>query len=336
MTVSIIIPIYNTGIYLRNCLASICSQTYRNLQIIMVDDGSQPETAAMCDELAAEDTRIEVVHKKNEGVSIARNTGLAMAKGDVVCFVDSDDTIQPDMIQQLVDALEQHDAQIAMCDAVTIRPGKPDEADTIPDFSQSCVIDTHHLSPATLTRLAGSACRCAYRRTDTLLAAQAHFPEGLKFSEDRIFNIISMSQAKRIAYIKKPLYNRLIRNGSACFRYYPDMTEQIAKMREVLIPTVKKCWGSQYINAYENQIADHIRLAITNFTSFGNGEKIRTRLSKIKKLCSNKSVRACLQATDAHDLRTKAIISNNYCLLYIVGSLTNINHKICKRGQYQA
>ncbi len=336
MVVSVIIPIYNTGKYLQDCLKSICGQTYQDLQIIMIDDGSDFETARICDEIAASDTRILLEHRQNEGVSKARNRGLQLVTGDVVCFVDSDDTINHEMIETLVDALEKQDAQIAMCDAVTIRPGKPDETDTIPDYEQSYVIDTHNLSPATLTRLAGSVCRCAYRRTDTLLAAQAHFPEGLKFSEDRIFNIMAMSQAKRIAYIKEPLYNRLIRSGSACFRYYPDITEQIVKMREVLIPVVLKYWGAQYVRAYENQIAGHIRFAITNYTAFAIGETVKVRLSRLKNLCANKSISACLSATEAKDFRAKAIFHGHYRLLYIIGTVTNIYHKLCKRGQYQA
>ena len=118
--VSVIIPIYNTGEYLRQCIASICKQSYTDLQIIMVDDGSDSDTAALCDEIAASDSRIVLIHKRNEGVSIARNTGLDMAEGDVVCFVDSDDTISSLMVETLVDTLTKTDTQIVVCDAVTI------------------------------------------------------------------------------------------------------------------------------------------------------------------------------------------------------------------------
>ena len=145
-----------------------------------------------------------------------------------------------------------------------------------------------------------------------------------------------MSQATRIAYIKTPLYNRLIRSGSACFRYYPDITEQIEKMRDVLIPTVIKYWGQQYINVYEQQIAGQIHFAVTNYTSFDSSETFSKRLSKLKELCSNKSIRACLKAAGKQDFRSKAIIRNQYRLLYITGILTNLYHKLCRRGQYQA
>lgn len=326
MKASVIIPIYNTGQYLRSCIESICRQTHRDLQIIMIDDGSDSHTAAICDELAASDRRIELVHKRNEGVSKARNTGLDMAMGDVVCFVDSDDSIEPDMIETMIESMTGQESQIAMCDAITITPGKPDEADSIPDYDTSCVIEVGSISPATLTRLAGSACRCAYRRTDTLLAKQARFPEGLKFSEDRIFNIIAMSGAQRISYLKRPLYKRLIREGSACHSYYPDMTEQIVLMRSALTEAVRKNWGEAFIPEYERQIAAQIRYAVTNFTS----KVAENKLRKLRQLCGNPSIRQCIEAAGATDIRSRFIMKQHSIGLLILGYITNIYHRLCK------
>ena len=327
MKVSVIIPIYNTGEYLRACIGSICRQTHRDLQIIMIDDGSAETTAAICDQIAASDHRITIVHKPNEGVSKARNHGLEIADGDVVCFVDSDDTIEPSMIEDLLAAMERDNSSIAMCDAVTITPGRPDEPDTIPDFDSSCVIDVKTLSPATLTRLAGSAWRCAYRRIDTLLAKQARFPEGIKFSEDRIFNIVAMSAADRISYIKHPYYNRLIREGSACFRYYPDMTAQIAAMRARLIAAVNDNWGAEYTHEYERQIAGHIRHAVSNFASMPTEAPLR----KLRELCDNASVRQCLETSGDSDIRTRLILGRKAFSLLVFGSLVNFYHKIWKK-----
>lgn len=325
MKVSVIIPIYNTGEYLRRCIGSICRQTYRDLQIIMIDDGSEKETASICDEIAASDSRIQLIHKINEGVSKARNTGLELACGEVVCFVDSDDTIAPDMIEVLVSTMLRDKSEIVMCDAVTITPGKPDEADTIPDFETSCIIDVGNIQPSTLTRIAGSACRCAYRRKDILLAKSLRFPEGLKFSEDRIFNIIAMSAARRISYLKKPFYNRLIREGSACFRYYPDMTEQIVKMRKEILLAVRNNWGEHFIEAYERQVCGHIHYAISNFTTTPN----RTSLKKLRELCDDKSIRECIASVQKSDIRSRLILKRQAFSLLIIGILTNIYHRIC-------
>lgn len=332
--VSVIIPVYNTGCYLKKCIYSICDQTYKNLQIIIVDDGSNGETSKLCDELAIQDSRIEVIHKKNEGVSIARNTGLTIAKGDVLTFVDSDDTIQPDMIKRLVDTLNEKDVDIAMCDASTIKPDRPVEPDTIPVLTDSCILNTKDITPAMLILLAGSAWRCAYRRTD-MLAKQAKFPMGIKFSEDRIFNIIAMGLANKIAYIKESYYNRLIREGSACFRFYPEMTEQISKMRGVMLDTVKKFWGEKYLSAYETQIAGQIRYAVTNYTAPSNGLTLSQKITSIKNLCKNPDILQCIKNCGSSDVRSRMIINGNYLLLTMFGILINRYHKICKIGQYQ-
>ena len=90
--VSIIIPVYNVAPYLDRCVQSACNQTYRNIEIILVDDGSTDESGEMCDRWAEKDSRVRVVHKKNGGLSDARNTGLDIAHGKYILFLDSDDT----------------------------------------------------------------------------------------------------------------------------------------------------------------------------------------------------------------------------------------------------
>lgn len=333
--ISIIIPVYNTGQYLTRCIESIIKQTYTQLEIIIVDDGSCQETADLCDSLAKTDDRIEVIHKRNEGVSIARNNGLAIAKGEIICFVDSDDSIAPHMIEYLLEALEKNNAQIAICDATTITPGHPDEPDTIATLSESCVLEKKDITPAMLTLLAGSAWRCAYRRSDMSQSSKIFFPEGIKFSEDRIFNIAMIGTAQRIAYLKEPLYYRLIRSGSACFRFYPDMTQQIVQMHGILISTVQKYWGEQYIPAYEAQIAGQIKYAVTNYCAPQNGLSTIGTIKALRDLCNNSIIRGCLIQSGKNDIRTRLILSKMIIPLYFIGLSTNIKHLLCKTGQYR-
>jgi glycosyltransferase involved in cell wall biosynthesis len=113
--ISVIVPIYKVEAYLDKCVQSIVNQTYHNLEIILVDDGSPDNCPTMCDAWAQKDRRIKVVHKKNGGLSDARNAGLAMATGQMVSFIDSDDWIDPEFLQTLYDALQQNNAQIAEC-----------------------------------------------------------------------------------------------------------------------------------------------------------------------------------------------------------------------------
>ncbi|CZQ96528.1 nucleotide-diphospho-sugar transferases [Trichococcus palustris] len=111
--ISVIIPVYNVEEYLSECVNSVFNQTYSNLEIILVDDGSPDNCGKICDEYAKKDTRIKVVHKKNGGLGYARNTGLNIATGDYVMFLDSDDKLDTNAIKDLYDSLNKHQADIS-------------------------------------------------------------------------------------------------------------------------------------------------------------------------------------------------------------------------------
>lgn len=113
LLISIIIPVYNILDYLPRCVDSVCRQTYKNLEIILVDDGSTDGTGQLCDELAAKDIRIKVFHKENGGSSSARNLGLKMANGEYIGFVDSDDYISQKMYELLLSAILEYNVSIA-------------------------------------------------------------------------------------------------------------------------------------------------------------------------------------------------------------------------------
>ena len=113
--ISVIIPIYKVEKYLDKCIASVCAQTYQNLEIILVNDGSPDRCGEICDLWKEKDSRILVIHKENGGLSSARNAGLDRATGDYIGFVDSDDSIQPEMYTDLMTAMKETGADIAMC-----------------------------------------------------------------------------------------------------------------------------------------------------------------------------------------------------------------------------
>lgn len=117
--ISIIVPVYKVEPYLDKCISSIVNQTYKNLEIILVDDGSPDNCPTICDAWAKKDRRIRVIHQKNQGGGAARNAGLDLASGSLIAFVDSDDYIAPDMYAHLYELLEQG-ADIAECDYVEV------------------------------------------------------------------------------------------------------------------------------------------------------------------------------------------------------------------------
>ena len=109
--ISVIVPVYEVEPYLRKCLDSVVNQTYQNLEIILVDDGSPDKCPAICDEYAARDERIQVIHKENGGVASARNAGLERVTGDYIGWVDSDDWIETDMFEYLLENAEKFGAE---------------------------------------------------------------------------------------------------------------------------------------------------------------------------------------------------------------------------------
>lgn len=113
--ISIIVPVYKAQAYLHNCIDSILSQTYQNFELILVDDGSPDSCGAICEEYAAKDSRVHVIHQDNQGQAAARNHALEIAQGRWICFVDSDDMIHPQMLQMLYRAVEESGAPISMC-----------------------------------------------------------------------------------------------------------------------------------------------------------------------------------------------------------------------------
>lgn len=114
--ISVIVPVYRVEQYLEQCVRSIQNQTFKDIEIILVDDGSPDSCGIMCDSYAKEDKRISVVHQKNKGLSCARNVGIKMAKGDFLCFVDSDDYIAPEYCEVLYDLLINTDCDYSVCD----------------------------------------------------------------------------------------------------------------------------------------------------------------------------------------------------------------------------
>ena len=129
--ISVIIPVYKVEKYLRQCIESIISQTYTNLEIILVDDGSPDSCGDICDEYALNDSRIKVIHQENKGLSGARNTGIDASQGDYLCFVDSDDLVTPNYCQVLYDLLKNNEYDFSVCGTYRFEDGDKPEPKTI-------------------------------------------------------------------------------------------------------------------------------------------------------------------------------------------------------------
>ena len=137
MLVSIIIPVYKVEKYLVNCIESVLQQTFKDFELILVDDGSPDSSGKICEEYAQKDSRIKVIHQPNGGLSAARNSGIATAKGDYMTFIDSDDFIFPHYLEVLVKLCQENDADMSVCGMVRCS-SKDSLADLAEDMSKMC------------------------------------------------------------------------------------------------------------------------------------------------------------------------------------------------------
>jgi len=215
--VSIIVPIYNVEIYLEKCLQSIISQTYENLQIILIDDGSLDCCPQICEEYSKKDKRIIVIHQKNSGVSSARNTGLEVARGAYISFIDPDDYVYSDMIEKMLYTSETETSDIVICDynrvnyngeiygnnCIEQNTGK---VEMMSLYDSQMVYFTEPYKRSTLVVLWNKLYKAEVFR-------EVRFPVG-KINEDESVTYKLLYNAKKIAYLKLNLYNYLERKGS--------------------------------------------------------------------------------------------------------------------------
>ena len=116
--ISVIVPVYRAEQYIVRCVDSILTQKFHDIELILVDDGSPDHCPEICDKYAQKDNRVKVIHQKNGGVAAARNAGLILAQGEYITFVDSDDFIEPDMYQSMIQVADQYDCDVVMCDCI--------------------------------------------------------------------------------------------------------------------------------------------------------------------------------------------------------------------------
>lgn len=208
--ISIIVPVYKVEKYLNRCVQSIVDQTYSNLEIILVDDGSPDCCPAMCDVWTERDSRIQVIHKKNGGLSDARNAGMEVAKGEMIGFVDSDDWIASDMYQYLYEAMKADNSDIAACGVEMIwEDGTSSQMLT---KVGSCVLNREKAMEA-LIEESWLKQPVWYKLYKTDLIRSILFPVG-KYHEDAFWSYRAIGVAERVSVIDRVGYYYWQRNGS--------------------------------------------------------------------------------------------------------------------------
>lgn len=242
MLVSVIIPIYCVERYLEQCLNSVVQQTHTELEIILVDDGSTDQCPMLCDAWAKRDSRITVIHKANGGLSDARNVGIDSAHGDYILFVDSDDWIEPNMVECMLSVLEEQHADICACGIFYEYPQKTAirEVDSFVGNSTETyrrLYDETRYPVSTWNKL---YCRKCWNKL--------RFPVG-KICEDAFTTYLLIDQAQTIVQISTPFYHYRIRDNSIMTSKF-----SVKKMYE------EEAWRENYLFMKEHY-PEHVQAA---------------------------------------------------------------------------
>jgi Glycosyltransferases, probably involved in cell wall biogenesis len=219
---SIIIPVYNAENYLEQCLDGILTQIYRNIEVILVNDGSKDKSGSICDKYVEKDSRFHVVHKDNQGVSSARNTGLDMATGDYIMFVDSDDWIEKDAIEKIYKILNNYPYEILMYGIV--KDGLRNSRRIFKNSSSREFFTNREIIqelPMFIKSESVNSPIKVYKKS-LIKSNSIIFNTGLDIAEDCLFNIQCFLEASSLYVIDDILYHYTIRENSSLSRKFRD------------------------------------------------------------------------------------------------------------------
>lgn len=240
--ISIVVPVYKVEKYLLRCVDSLIAQTCKNIEIILVDDGSPDKCPSMCDQFSKKDERIKVLHKANGGLSSARNAGMEIAQGKYIGFVDSDDAVDANMFEDMLEAAEQYNADFVMTDYVRIpsegegflisknlRGGIYNKSDIKKEIFPALIMG-ENIDYGPLL----SVWNCIYRR-EFLEKNNITFANDVKWSEDNLFSAVVGYCAERFVYLKgKGHYYYYQNPGTITTSYRPGAWNVYKRMNEYM------------------------------------------------------------------------------------------------------
>ena len=304
--VSVIIPVYNAENCLNECLDSVIKQTYSNLEIILIDDGSNDNSGAICDDYARLDKRIKVIHTNNSGVSKARNTGIEVCKGFFITFIDSDDYIDKNYILCLIEPLYKGHYDLVLCNYLDyyVDGGKIEEhllsEEELRQLTNDVYKDFHYfkyLMPLTC---------CKLYRTSIIKINKIRFPENLTDWEDQIFNFNYYENANKYFYINHALYVYCHRNKNSLSN---QITQKSFQNSIKMLKREKEFLKLFNVYQYENVLIDSAIFIMRKYSFLENGgyKEFKLRIKEV--LCivyeelnfvthlsfKRRVVKACLQ-----------------------------------------
>ena len=321
--VSVIVPVYNTEKYLKQCIDTLTAQTLEEIEIIIVDDGSKEECANLCDEMAKSDSRIKVLHKSNEGQGIARNFGVKEAVGEYIAFVDSDDYVDTKMYEPLYSAAEKNDADIVMS-GITFVGGntfsKSGEYVEKNYFDKETVFTEENIKQLILgvvgalpsepddSRYGVSVCKNIFKRSLLTEKEVAFVSERKVISEDTIFMVDFLKYTKKAVGISGAFYRYRRNDESFSKSYRSDRFEKVMIFLSNLEENIKSVLSKDEYDLYlKRLIQGYARILCSQEIMNAKEKRIRySSLSKrLKMICENDLVSSTLKSYPWYKLPKK-------------------------------
>lgn len=280
--ISVIVPVYNVEKYLGECVDSILNQTYTNIEVILIDDGSKDNSGVICNQYEKKDNRVKVIRKTNEGVSSARNLGIAEAKGEWISFVDSDDWIEPNYLEELLKSAKENGAEIAMCGYNRVTGEKKE---SINSLGKVFTLNRREYIIKLLNPQTGYGfCHMKIFKAECI--KNTVFDTTLKVGEDVLFNEQVSENITSICIVEKNLYNYRINSNSVVRKYTSEYAnnylESMKKNKDYLLRTYGE--DEEIRQNYYNFVAFHILLIAVNYC-YNKDNNVKNKTNLCKQIC---------------------------------------------------
>lgn len=265
--ISVIVPIYNAAEFIEKTAEHLANQTYKNIEFILVDDGSTDGSSEICDKIAEKDSRFVIVQQKNSGVCAARNAGIAAAKGDYIGFCDSDDIPYEDMYETLYGIVEEYDCDVAMIkSAIHFIDGKVLDSS---DGSMKVYSDKDEILKLFLLNKFQSSVYTKLFSAE--ICKQVQFPAPHKINEDRYYSFFALEKCKKLGFKNVTKYNYCRREGSSSTQSFSDKFFDMVYFADLIEAFVQKNYPELSDYARANKITSY--LCICQLMVLLNGEK---------------------------------------------------------------
>lgn len=319
--ISIIVPIFNVEKYLSRCLDSLLNQTFKDIEIILVNDGSTDSSLSICKKYAEEDNRIHIINKENGGVSSARNEGIRISSGDYIGFVDPDDWIEIDMYEVLYNRIMYDRSDIAICNYKMVYPQK-NESVVYNDFNDQ-IIEKKDITNRLIANLVGpenlnskskafmgSVWRLLIKKS-IIKNGNIQFPIGIPLMEDTIFTLTTIVNSTKVSVIKGSYYNYIVNLSSAATSYRNDLDNIQKSVHRIIedalfrsgdLESLKNRLNYRYFNDSINLIRNEIKK--------DNNIYLVSKIRNIRNICCDSRLQYIIEGLDysGFTLRKKTTI----------------------------